>query len=81
MHTDLSPHLHSQECNSVITLMKKCYEENKWSKFFGACNDIEAAMRSCLKKERLEKRAKNYENSQAKRLRDQQSKQPSAGAL
>ncbi|XP_075529439.1 COX assembly mitochondrial protein 2 homolog [Dermacentor variabilis] len=73
MHTDLSPHLHSEECNNIIALMKQCYEENKWAKFIGACNDVDVAMRSCLKKERLEKRAKNYDKSYAKRFREKQS--------
>ncbi|KAK8770611.1 hypothetical protein V5799_012924 [Amblyomma americanum] len=88
MHTDLSPHLHSEECNSIIALLKKCHEEvtfrfclnvrvdmfihfqNKWAKFAGACNDIDVAMRKCLKRERLEKRAKNYEKSRWKRTRE-----------
>ncbi|EEC03518.1 COX assembly mitochondrial protein 2 homolog [Ixodes scapularis] len=68
MHPDLSSHLHKDECNQLVALLKKCHDEKKWAKFFGACNEADSAVWRCLKKERLEKRAKNYEKSFAKRV-------------
>lgn len=59
MHPDLSPHLHSEECNELISKLHNCHKENKFLKFIGVCNDIDSAVWKCMKAERLEKRKKN----------------------
>lgn len=63
MHPDLSAHLHTPECNELIKLLQDCHENHKIRKFIGYCNVFDHQVAVCLKKERLNRRQKNYEKA------------------
>lgn len=76
MHTDLSSHLHSGQCNDLIQLLQQCHDDNPFRKFFGYCNHEDAQMLRCLKQERLARRDLNRKKSEEmkKRWRENQAR-------
>lgn len=51
MHPDLSPHLHSPECNALIRELHKCHEDHPMKKYLGKCSEIDSKLWRCLVKE------------------------------
>ncbi|KAH7731235.1 Protein C35D10.17 [Aphelenchoides avenae] len=59
MLPDLSPHLHTAECNRLVELMRECMKEKTLAKLIGACNYWDEAVWQCTKKERIWRRNHN----------------------
>ena len=42
-----------------MNLLVACHDENKITKFFGACNHVKAELDKCFKMEKLQKSSEN----------------------
>jgi len=57
MHPPLfRPH---PQCHEIIELLVKCHDTSPVLKYFGACNNLKAAMDNCLRSEKDVKRKAN----------------------
>ena len=59
MHPHLDEAAHPA-CAEAMRALRDCHASAGASRFWGACNDPDAALARCLKAERLQKRADNY---------------------
>ncbi|XP_025205938.1 COX assembly mitochondrial protein 2 homolog [Melanaphis sacchari] len=63
MHPDLSPHLHTDECNDLTMEFKNCNIEHKVLRFVGRCDKAYDRMVHCFHLERKAKRLKNNQEA------------------
>ncbi|KAJ6637516.1 COX assembly mitochondrial protein 2 like [Pseudolycoriella hygida] len=72
MHGDLSPTIHTPECNLIIKQLQECHAESKVGKFFGKCNKIDKLLVDCLRKERKANQSENLRKSAERQKRIQE---------
>ncbi|XP_050441530.1 COX assembly mitochondrial protein 2 homolog [Adelges cooleyi] len=63
MHPDLSPHLHTDECNNLTIEFNNCNVDHKILRFFGSCDKAYDRMVNCFHLERKAKQLQNNENA------------------
>uniref|UniRef100_A0AC34R354 COX assembly mitochondrial protein n=1 Tax=Panagrolaimus sp. JU765 TaxID=591449 RepID=A0AC34R354_9BILA len=59
MLPDLSPHLHTEECNKLVEIMRRCFDEHPLKRYFGACSIWDEAVWQCTHMERIWRRSNN----------------------
>ncbi|OQV20702.1 hypothetical protein BV898_05285 [Hypsibius exemplaris] len=69
MHSDMSPHLHTKECNEIVSRLIQCRLDHPYGKFMGFCNNIDFEMTKCFRKEKEDKRTLNRINAEKKMSR------------
>uniref|UniRef100_K1QPA5 Uncharacterized protein C16orf61-like protein n=1 Tax=Magallana gigas TaxID=29159 RepID=K1QPA5_MAGGI len=52
MHPDLSAHLHTDECNTLIKVFTSCQEQHGFLRFLGYCDPLFTDVQKCLRRER-----------------------------
>jgi COX assembly protein 2 len=61
MHPPLfRPH---PDCGECVKALVNCHKDNPYSKFWGACNDVKAAMDKCFRDEKIARRDANLEKA------------------
>ncbi|CEH14020.1 Uncharacterized conserved protein [Ceraceosorus bombacis] len=62
MHPALSASKQEQ-CGELIRALNDCHAKGFWHKITGGCNDVKLELNKCLRKERLERTARNAEKA------------------
>nr|XP_034338564.1 COX assembly mitochondrial protein 2 homolog [Crassostrea gigas] len=76
MHPDLSAHLHTDECNTLIKVFTSCQEQHGFLRFLGYCDPLFTDVQKCLRRERINQRKEDRESNRQrmKALRERQAK-------
>ncbi|OCH95651.1 UPF0287-domain-containing protein [Obba rivulosa] len=58
-------------CKDLIEALEACHAQG-WSRFTGACNQTKHDLNMCLRKERIERTARNREGAKVRRQKVEQ---------
>ena len=68
MHPPLTLH-RNPLCREQILALKLCHKSNRFSKYWGECNDVKAALDACFRKQKDYKRKINLAKAKEERKR------------